>query len=829
MAKNLVEIQILVDAVKGTRSFKLIGKSASAAGKAIKAGFAGAGGIFNKLSAGAKKADASLQKIGQQMAGAQAAFSAFSGVADLAKLGAMSERVERRFGAFAKEAGGATVILEAFQKGAGGTVDKMGAMSTASRLLQMGLVGSAGEMENVVEIATRLGDQTQGATDRISDFSLLLANQSIPRLDNFGISSGKVRARIQELQAATPGLSRETAFMAATMEQAELSLTKLGPRVDDNAAKFERLEAKMADTKVEIGQKLAPAIAELFSLFSDLLNIASPLIDIFSNLVGTVSNLVGGFTDLAGIDLSGVFDPKGAAKTAEMIATMGDSAEIAEGTISEWTTTATEMLSTGNSVAGVMSVLGKRVGETSEAFEAGGKLADIFVDQTGIIGEAVEAANTIISQNTTTWDEYRAAVEAWNTTATDSNAQIELVSESTFNLNRMMQLQREEMELAAESMAVLSERTVEAEVGTTDFAVSQEMAELALLNAGRAAEKYETALAEQAKAQKALEETSIAEEQQLAARALSSANAAAREYESALQAQVVASEASVAAAEAAATALAAQAEQAQAAAVSQTNLAASLLDATQAQVAQALISQLDVEALGAEGFTTAVTGIQIAFGLADEKSIALASNVSALADAINAGIVPVEGSAQALETMIFQTERGITESDSLIQSMEGLAPPIEAVTSNTAALTVEMSTMGVQVVEVDALLTTGAGSLRDFGSDATTTTGDVLDLAKAADALQQDLFALTSTPHIISVQIETTGTLPGPGGGLPQFQGGGIVPGPIGAPVPIIAHGGETVLPVGGGSATNNFLTINTTQAPSIPLEFQTMSAFASA
>jgi hypothetical protein len=41
---------------------------------------------------------------------------------------------------------------------------------------------------------------------------------------------------------------------------------------------------------------------------------------------------------------------------------------------------------------------------------------------------------------------------------------------------------------------------------------------------------------------------------------------------------------------------------------------------------------------------------------------------------------------------------------------------------------------------------------------------------------------------------------------VPEMATGGIVPGPIGQPIPIIAHGGETVTPVGGnGGITNNF------------------------
>lgn len=44
---------------------------------------------------------------------------------------------------------------------------------------------------------------------------------------------------------------------------------------------------------------------------------------------------------------------------------------------------------------------------------------------------------------------------------------------------------------------------------------------------------------------------------------------------------------------------------------------------------------------------------------------------------------------------------------------------------------------------------------------------------------------------------------------LPFLQHGGIVPGPAGAPVPIIAHGGELVTPQGGGSGGSQQSNIN--------------------
>jgi hypothetical protein len=50
------------------------------------------------------------------------------------------------------------------------------------------------------------------------------------------------------------------------------------------------------------------------------------------------------------------------------------------------------------------------------------------------------------------------------------------------------------------------------------------------------------------------------------------------------------------------------------------------------------------------------------------------------------------------------------------------------------------------------------------------------------------------------------------GGRLRRFQTGGIVPG-VG-PVPIIAHGGERIIPAHGESGGFGAVTVNITQAP---------------
>jgi len=169
---------------------------------------------------------------------------------ELTKLGIAAEATENRFTQFAGGARQAANYLAAFQQGTQNTVDRMSAMQSASKLLQMGLVGTADEMSSVAAIATKLGDQTMNAGDRIADFAALLANQSIPRLDNFGISSGRVRARIDELLRSGQALDRESAFKMAVMEEGAKALAILGDTSDTTAQKIATLQAAVQDAKL---------------------------------------------------------------------------------------------------------------------------------------------------------------------------------------------------------------------------------------------------------------------------------------------------------------------------------------------------------------------------------------------------------------------------------------------------------------------------------------------------------------------------------------------------------------------------------------------------
>jgi hypothetical protein len=132
-------------------------------------------------------------------------------------------------------------------------------------------------------MATKLGDQTADAGARISDFSMMLANTSIPRLDNFGISSGKVRQRINELLETGQALSREEAFKMAVMEEGSKALATLGDTSDQTAVKIDQVAASFKTLK----QNAAAAVADiannsnLFGALSNTLADAAGKSDMF--------------------------------------------------------------------------------------------------------------------------------------------------------------------------------------------------------------------------------------------------------------------------------------------------------------------------------------------------------------------------------------------------------------------------------------------------------------------------------------------------------------------------------------------------------------------
>lgn len=160
-----------------------------------------------------------------------------------------------------------------------GMVSDTDLMQSTNKFLAMGLADTAEEAAKLSEIATQLGTAMgEDATASMENFALMMANQSIPRLDSFGISSGKVSARIEELQDATEGMTREEAFGIAVMEQAEVAMKRVGEQGASTGASLNRIGAAWDNISVGIGQLFLPIGEKLLGWLGDFLTYISEVL-----------------------------------------------------------------------------------------------------------------------------------------------------------------------------------------------------------------------------------------------------------------------------------------------------------------------------------------------------------------------------------------------------------------------------------------------------------------------------------------------------------------------------------------------------------------------
>lgn len=236
---------------------------------------------------------------------------------ELGELGARADAVSFKLTAFAGGADEAAKFTEAVYQASNRTVDSMTAMGTASAFLQMGIADTEEEMRLYVEGATRLGDQTQSAGQRIDAMTQLLKNLNVNMLDNFGLSKQVVMGRTEELQVMQ-GLTREEAMLVAIQEELTRQLGVLGPQTDTNAAAFDQLDAAVADLKMAAGDLAAPAVGELARVLATLAQAASgniqPLQELSDGWTGLTSAMKFGVPTLVNfLDKFGLLDDVGRA------------------------------------------------------------------------------------------------------------------------------------------------------------------------------------------------------------------------------------------------------------------------------------------------------------------------------------------------------------------------------------------------------------------------------------------------------------------------------------------------------------------------------------
>ena len=727
-----------------------------------------------KAAKSAEKNMDDLAKSVNKVAKAMALGFAADQIMDVARLGATAERVERRFEAFAKEAGGATVILDAFQKGAGGAASKMDAMASASKLLQMGLVEDAAKMERVVEMATRMGDQTQGVSDRVADFALMLANTSIPRLDNFGISSGKVRARIAELTTGVDAVSRETAFMTAVMEEGGQALEKLGPRADDNLMSFEKMEAQMADLKVEIGQALLPAMTSLVGVLSDVLVAAQPLIDAFAELTKGLGEMDAAIasTEATAAGMGDAFTAlvAGGMETDDALVMMAASIDEANDRLNNLSATEKAAL----------NLLGKRHDATSQ------------------VRQAQISLNESIARGSNSYKDYTDKIKVFNKSTVNSESRIDAMTQANFQWQKSWQAgttaltEHEQAGLDMMSAVVdqygeytwanaqayaAQQKQIEA---TQQHQVALEAARPAWITMNRVQDGF-AQLAETGTARVREREQALGRVNQSTAASSAVLADAAKTAEYAATAESTAARA----AEGLARAQQAAAEAATAHATEQGKLMVAMAGATEEQFKQAVFAEIDPAEIGIEAYAN--LGQEL--GILDEKSANLATAIPILADAYTDGIIPTENMAEAT-TALFEAAGDADFSAEALLDKYAKAPGLIGPSKDA------VDDFATQIVDMGENIGTGVTQLNE--------------LAGAFTAVNQAAAAMPSIPSVPATN------------GVPSFQSGGIMPGVPGGPHALaLMKPGERAVPVGMsagpyGPPMQSTITHNTYHVPSL-------------
>ena len=204
-----------------------------------------------------------LDRLGTAVTGMIAAWG-LMGVKNFAEdmnaLGVQVNATRRIFGQLASELGEPAESLEKLRKATLGVVDDMTLMGGANQFLRMNLATTSDELAKLTEIAIKLKRPTVDATTAVQDFALLLSQQSILRLDNFGFSAGRVRQRINELLASGEALNRSEAFNMTVLEEGELLLKRYGSAADVAGTALGRLQTNIANFTQEFAGRFAMGV-----------------------------------------------------------------------------------------------------------------------------------------------------------------------------------------------------------------------------------------------------------------------------------------------------------------------------------------------------------------------------------------------------------------------------------------------------------------------------------------------------------------------------------------------------------------------------------------
>jgi len=245
----------------------------------------GAVGGLGGIAAGVATGGLALAAAAIVAVGA-AAVTAAIGVTGLALAAADVEATRGTYWELTEDLGGYEHAMEQARLATRGMVDEQTLMEGSNKLLGMGIADTDEELYAHLEIATQLGTAYGDSEGALDNWTLMMANQSIQRLDSFGISSSAVRERMAELQTINEEMSKEDAWNIAVMEQAAVAMERVGEQGDNATATTARWEASLADLKLNIGQAFISALEAVRKPILELADEYGPKVIAWAEVAG---------------------------------------------------------------------------------------------------------------------------------------------------------------------------------------------------------------------------------------------------------------------------------------------------------------------------------------------------------------------------------------------------------------------------------------------------------------------------------------------------------------------------------------------------------------
>lgn len=259
------------------------------------------------VEVGAEKASPALDGMKHALVGAisVAALKRLGEAAyDLGVLGAEAERVEVSFERLAGGGVIADTMLEDLKEATNGTRSEMELMQGATNLMALGFGDTAAELGQITRNVEALGGRF-GGTMQI--FQLMMSNNSLARIDSFGIGVEEATERIEAFKEA--GMGDGEAFDTAILELMNEKYEELGGTIEDNVTNIDRSKAAWQDLRAEMGQFLSGGVGEANALFGGLTRNLADTLGGINDLADGIDNIPFEKLRLLNLFLGGV-DPK---------------------------------------------------------------------------------------------------------------------------------------------------------------------------------------------------------------------------------------------------------------------------------------------------------------------------------------------------------------------------------------------------------------------------------------------------------------------------------------------------------------------------------------